>query len=104
MALVIYTANPAELLAAIKKSIDEKQVENWSYDSDSDFAHTPDLCEFQAWLRPAVDQETLKFGILGKKDVPMTPLIYGVYFSKFAELLFTHFNNDFSLIQIDSFK
>jgi hypothetical protein len=104
MALVVYTSNPSELLAAIKKAIDEKQAENWSYDADSDFTHTPELGEFQAWLRPTVDQETLKFGILGKKDVPLTPLSYGTYFSKFTEMLFTHFNDDFSLIQIDSFK
>jgi hypothetical protein len=33
----IYCVNPANLLAAIKKGIDEKHIETWSYDKDGDF-------------------------------------------------------------------
>lgn len=40
MAIIIKTSAPAELLAAIKKEIDEEKIETWSYDSDGDFTHT----------------------------------------------------------------
>lgn len=112
MALVINTSNPTALLSAIKKAIDDKKIETWFYDSDGDFTHTPDQWKFQAWLRPVVAPGVLIFGLLGKKDVVMTKLIYGVYHGRFIEMLLTHFDNDFSAAsataqkdaQVDNFK
>ncbi len=112
MAIVINTSNPAALLAAIKKAIDEKQVETWGNDADGDFTHIPDQWKYQAWFRPVVASGVLTFGLLGKKDVTMTKTIYGVYHGRFIEMLLTHFDNDFSAAsataqkdaQVDNFK
>lgn len=112
MALIINTSRPAALLAAIKEAIDDKRIETWSYDLDGDLTHTPDQWRYQAWLRPVVAPGVLIFGLLGKRDVAMTKLIYGVYHGRFIEMLLTHFDNDFSSAsataqkdaQVDNFK
>jgi hypothetical protein len=41
MAVRVSTTHPSSLLAAIKKAIDARHVDTWSYDSDGDFTHTP---------------------------------------------------------------
>lgn len=112
MALVINTSKPAALLTEIKKAIDDNKVETWSYDSDGDFTHTPDQWKYQAWLRPVVAPGVLIFGLVGKTDIQMTKLIYGVYHGRFIEMLLTHFDNEFSAAsataqkdsQVDIFK
>ena len=42
MAVIVKTGDPAGLLKKIKKAIDDKHIETWSYDSDGDFTHTPE--------------------------------------------------------------
>ncbi len=98
MAVIIKTSKPSELLAAIKKSIDTKKIETWSYDSDGDFTHTPEQWKNKAWLRvrPSASGTELKFGIIGRKDIKLSKLIYAVYHGRFIEMLLTHFDNDFS--------
>jgi hypothetical protein len=96
MALIVNTPSPKELLASIRKAIDDKHIETWSYDADGDFTHSPEQWAYQAWLRPVIVPGALTFGLLGKKDVPMTKVVYGVYHGRFVEMLLTHFDNDFS--------
>jgi hypothetical protein len=112
MALIVNTPNPKDLLASIRKAIDESKVETWSYDQDGDFTHTPNQWIYQAWLRPVVVPGALIFGLVGKKDVQMTKVVYGVYHGRFTEMLLTHFDDDFSAANataqkdanVDSFK
>jgi hypothetical protein len=96
MAIIVNTPNPGQLLAAIKKEIEQKTVETWRYDADGDFTHTPNQWAYQAWLRPVVAPGTLIFGLLGKKDTQMTKVVYGVYHGRFIEMLLTHFDDQFS--------
>ena len=96
MSMNLVASNPADLLAKIKKAIDDKKVETWSYDADGDFTHTPDQWANKAWMRPQVSQGMLIFGILGQKGVVMTKVIYGVYHGRFLEMLLTHFDLEFS--------
>ena len=98
MAVIVQTANPAELLAAIKKSIDQGQIRTWSYDSDGDFTHTPDQWTNKAWLRPIVVVGALKFGIVGNTNTKISKTIYGVYHGRFIEELLTHFDTDMSAV------
>ncbi|KLU22231.1 hypothetical protein EOS_31530 [Caballeronia mineralivorans PML1(12)] len=96
MAITVNASKPSQLLAAIKKAIDDKEIETWSYDGDGDFTHTPDQWKNKAWLRPVVVSSSLRFGLLGQKDIDMTKVVYGVYHGRFNEMLLTHFDEDFS--------
>ena len=50
-------------------------------------------------MRPHVRVGVLAFGILKRADVKLSKEIYGVYHGRFAEMLLTHFDDDFSLIE-----
>lgn len=96
MAILVKTQNPAGLLKAIKKAIDDENIDTWSYDNDGDFTHTPEQWKNKAWLRPKIYEGELRFGILKQKNVELKKVIYGVYHGRFIEMLLTHFDDDFS--------
>lgn len=96
MAVTVFTQTPAALLAAIKKSIDDKEVETWGYDDEGDFFCTPPDSAEKAWFRPIVQQATLTFGLIGKENEAMTSLIYGVYHGRLIEMLLVHFDQRFT--------
>ena len=102
MALMVVTSRPKELLAKIKKAIDEGHIDTWVYDVDGDFTHSRPQFDQKAWMRPSIGQGCLSFGLLGKRDVVMTKLIYGIYHGRFAEMLLTHFDIDFSSLQLSA--
>jgi hypothetical protein len=95
MAVIIYTNDPHGLVKSIKAGISNHAIETWSYDSDGDFTHTPPQWRGEAWLRPLIGNGTLTFGLLGKKGVVMTTVLYGVYHGRFIEMLLTHFDDKF---------
>jgi hypothetical protein len=97
MALTIQTDSPNALLVAIKRAIDEKHVETWTYDEEGDFTHTPVQWKNRGWLRPRVEAGILRFGLLGQQGVQMTKLIYGIYHGRFIEMLLAHFDEKFTL-------
>jgi hypothetical protein len=96
MAIVIKTDNPTHLLTLIKKAIDDKTIVTWSYDNDGDFTHTPDQWEFRAWLRPQININELRLGILKNKGEEMSYSLYGVY-GRFIEMLLSHFDTKFTI-------
>ena len=96
MALVVYTQNPAGLLAAIKKAINDRRVVTWEFDSDGDFTHTPQQWRNRAWMCPTLLQGALRFNILGTRQQPMSKEDYAVYHGRFLEMLMAHFDKDFS--------
>jgi hypothetical protein len=96
MALIVVTPGPNGLLAAIKKAIDDGDIDTWEYDEDGDFTHVPPQWNKKAWLRPVVTSGLLQFGLLGQKGIAMTKTIYGVYHGRFIEMLLTHFDDSFS--------
>jgi hypothetical protein len=102
MALIVKTNDSTGLLTAIKKAIDNKSIETWSYDSAGDFIHTPDQWKFKAWMRPKIYLGELHFGFLGNKNVKTTKLIYAVYHGRFAEMLLNHFDLQFSEVKATS--
>ena len=97
MAIIVKTSDPAGLLKAIYKAIDDKKVETWSYDSDGDFTHTPEQWRNKAWLRPKVYTGELRFGILKQKNVELSTTIYAVYHGRYIEMLLSHFDKSFTL-------
>lgn len=42
MSLTVFTQDPQDLLNAIKKSINDGNVETWEYDKNGDFVHKPE--------------------------------------------------------------
>jgi hypothetical protein len=101
MALIIKTNTPSGLLTEIKKAIDAKKIDTWSYDSDGDFTHTPDQWRHKAWFRvvPTQNVNELQFGIVGQQKVNTTTVIYAVYHGRFAEMLLSHFDSDFTEVK-----
>jgi hypothetical protein len=95
MAIIVTTEDPEGLLNEIKRVVDERITELWSYDSASDFSHTPDRWMNRAWLRPEVGEGELRFGILGTKDAGMTASLYSAYHAYFIEMLLTHLDKYF---------
>jgi len=93
MAIIIETSTPKTLLASIKKAIDEKKIETWSYDTDGDFTHTPEQWKYKAWLRPKTSDGVLTFNILGSKATKLGKTTYGVYHGRFIESVLTHFDD-----------
>ena len=99
MAVIVKTSNPSSLLSNIKKSIDSKLIETWSYDSDGDFTHTPDQWKLKGWLRPTIATGELKFGFLGNNNIITTKLIYAVYHGRFIEMLLNHFDEEITEVK-----
>jgi len=95
MAIIVKTENPEGLLNEIKRAIDDKRVELWSYDASNDFTNTSDRWINRAWLRPEVGDGELKFGILGTNDAPMTASLYSAYHGHFIEMLLTQLDKYF---------
>jgi hypothetical protein len=98
MAVIVKTSDPAGLLAAIRKAIDDGHVVTWSYDADGDFTHTPEQWKFKAWMRPSIPTSPtgeIRFYILHNRNVNMTRAIYGVYHGRFIEMLLSHFDTRF---------
>jgi hypothetical protein len=104
MAIIVKTDNPSGLLNAIKKAIDDKTVDTWSYDAEGDFSHTPEQWKFRAWFQPKLYTGELRFGILKHKDATLKRLIYGVYHGQFIEMLLMHFDELFENAKATSQK
>jgi hypothetical protein len=83
------TANPAGLLAAFKKGIDDGHIVTWEYDGDGDFTHKPAQWHKKAYFRPIVSQGRLNMKFFGhQRDV--TWAVYGVYHGRFIESMIDH--------------
>ncbi|MCX6168663.1 MAG: hypothetical protein NTX65_04965 [Ignavibacteriales bacterium] len=98
MALLISTSTPENLLKLIKKTIDDKAVDTWTYDKDGDFTHTPPQWKNKAWLRPSIQSNILKFIIVSPENVILTKEVIGVYHGRFIEMLLVHFDEKFTLV------
>jgi hypothetical protein len=96
MALTVKTSQPAQLLAKVKKAIDDRKIDTWTYDSDGDFTHSPPQWKDKAWLKPKIEQGELTFRILGQENVRILREVYGVYHGRLIEMLLVHFPQYFT--------
>lgn len=99
MAVFFTTNSPNQLLEALKKKIDDGDIETWTYDKDGDFTHVPEQWNGKGWLRPQPQQGLLAFGLLGQKKTKMSKQVYGLYHGRFIDMMLTHFDAEFSLAQ-----
>lgn len=85
------TKNPAGLLAAIKKEIDDEKMKTWIYDKDGDFRYTPDQWEGKAYFSPKVVDGALNFNLRGFKGMTVELYTAAVYHGRFIEIVSAHF-------------
>lgn len=95
MAIIIKTINPSDLLSSIRHEIENKKIVTWSFDNDGDFTHTPEQWIYKAWLRPKIYQGELRFGLVPRKDIKISTVVYSVYHGRFIEMLLDHFDKKF---------
>jgi hypothetical protein len=100
MAIIVKTDKPIALLNAIKKAIDNGEIDTWSYDEDGDFTHTPPQWINEAWLRPKTYLGELRFGIIKQEGSVLTKLTYGIYHGRFTEMLLDHFDESFESAKV----
>ena len=101
MALYIKTNEEVQvLLSEIKKMIDTKDIVGWEYDEDGDFTCSDEKWKNKAWLTPTISGMFLKFGILGRKGVPMTKREYSYYHGYFSEMIMEHFFDEIESIKL----
>ena len=111
MAIYIRTTTPKRLLNDIRDNIENNVIQTWSEDDEGDFTHVSQW-KNKAWFKPYVHEGHLVFGLIGRKDEPMTKFMYGTYHGRFSEMLLTHFDLSIEELQltpkgidgIDSFK
>jgi hypothetical protein len=96
MAVRVFCDSPKSLLESIKRAIREGSVETWALDIDGDLTHSPEQWKDKAWFRPVIEDDQIRFNILGQKNVAMSKTIYGVYHGRFIEMLLAHFDTQFS--------
>ncbi len=96
MALYLLTPNPGKLLSDIRKAIDERKIDTWSYDTDGDFTHTPPQWKNLAWLRPQILSDRLALFIVKPQAQGITKEVYAVYHGRFIEAMIRHCDNLFS--------
>jgi hypothetical protein len=101
MAIIVKTSDPAGLLKAIYKAIDDKKVVTWLYEDQSGqrfLTHTPEQWIRKAWLKAIIPTDTkdeLHFVIRKTKASAVTRVVYGVYHGRFIEMLLNHFDQSF---------
>ena len=105
MALHIRTrVEPTQFLDKLHEKIQKGEIDTWIVDADGDFTHKPSQWFERAWLRGFANSPDgdVVFGIVGRKDVSMSKVVYAVYHGRFAEMLLIHFDDDIESIWTSS--
>ena len=102
MAIKIRTANPSDLLAQIKRGINEGKIVTWScetHNSKQYFSHETSDKQWKgkAWLLPSSDGDVLVFNIIKPQNQTISTVAYAVYHGRFIEMLLAHFEKEFSI-------
>lgn len=91
------------LLTKIMAAIDDQQIVVWEYDEDGDFTAMQPQWNREAWMHPyIINDRCIRFGIMQRRDVPITSDVYAVYHGRFSEMLLMHFDKYISNIEISS--
>jgi len=91
------------LLTKIMAAIDDQHILTWEYDEDGDFTATQPQWNNEAWMHPfKISDKCIQFGIVQRRDVPITSDVYAVYHGRFTEMLLMHFDKYISNIEISS--
>jgi len=102
MAIKIRTANPSDLLAQIRRGINEGKIVTWSCETHYEkqyFTHETSDKQWKgkAWFLPSFEQDVLVFNIIKPKNQTISTVVYAVYHGRFIEMLLSHFDQAFSI-------
>jgi hypothetical protein len=95
VAIHVLTAQPEQLLQAIRYEIAEGHISTWARDEDGDFTHTHTQWQKRAWLRPQTLVGELRLNIIAPLEHALTTEMYAIYHGRFIEMLLAHFDNQF---------
>lgn len=91
------------LLKNIHDLINQNRIQTWEYDAVGDYTMTPLQWRRQAWIRLQKEEgETIKFGIIPRRDAKLSKEVYAIYHGRFAEMLLAHFDINIAKIEISS--
>lgn len=97
MAIIVKMKHANTLVEQIKKKIDSGEITTWTYDIDGDFTYVDAKWINEAWIsiKKEVNREdTAYFGIIPRRQKPLSKAVYAVYHGRFAEMLLKFFDND----------
>lgn len=88
--VTIATSSPTELLARIKRVIDNGSVKTWAYDRDGDFTHSAPQWNMKAWLRPRITTYGIELSFIAPTSGASRE-VFAVYQGRFQEMMMAHF-------------
>ena len=102
MAIYVTTGNPKKLHKGIKDAINAGEIQTWKIDGNGLLTHctSTDQWEREAWFGCILEENRIVFCINGREDRALTVPEYAIYHGRFVEMLLTHFDRDFSDIQV----
>jgi hypothetical protein len=93
--ITISTSTPTDLLARIKRAIDNGTIKTWAYDRDGDFTHSANQWNMKAWLRPQVTTNGIQLTFVAPTSGASRE-VFAVYQGRFQEMMMAHFWNSYS--------
>lgn len=102
MAIFIETKTPEKLLNLIHIQIDAGIIKKWACDKEGDFSCLREDLVNRAWLRPYLLDDFLAFGIVGRKNVPLSIESFSEYHSEFVKMLLSHMGSQAPSIIVKS--
>lgn len=98
MAIIIKTGNAIVLLTIIKTTIKDNKIPTWACDDQGDFTSLARPYLYQAWFKPRISGDELRFGIVGRNDKVLSAKNYAYYHAAFIEMLLINFDEDFQSV------
>lgn len=105
MAITIKTPNPANLITSIENAIKLGTIKDWELSKSESgtiyFTHSAASEQNKAWFKVSPPSDTssagtLVFNIVRPKNEKINKIVYAIYHGRFAEMLLTHFDNQFT--------
>ncbi|MDE6192726.1 MAG: hypothetical protein K2M83_01910 [Muribaculaceae bacterium] len=103
MSLTVLTSTPQALLEKINKFVREGKSQTWEIDADGDFTYKPEQWKNEAWFTVSlIKEDFIVFGMWPPVGKTISSEVYAVFHGRFLEMLLTHFDEDFTEIQISA--
>lgn len=104
MSVTVHTKIPRRLRRVIFESIRDGEITSWKIDEESHITLYNPMWRNRAWFYIAhiETQQSITFGIIGKKFDPMTMGEFGVYHGRLTEMILANFANIISGIEISA--
>mgnify|MGYP003515988043 CR=1 FL=1 len=97
MAIYVRMNQANTLISRINKKIDKGEISTWAYDNEGDYTHLPVQWINEAWITYKGTMSHNKyavFGIIPRRQKPLSKTVYAVYHGRFTELLLKHFDDE----------